>query len=103
MRLSGFRQASGFGGPLIRNRTTPGGVDHVCDEQNSGKLARMNPEIMQFFDAGHLPAHLRGVSEPFGALAAALVERLPANEQRAQALTLLLQAKDAAVRAKLTT
>lgn len=74
----------------------------------------MAEHIMQFFAYEHLPPHLQTVSKPFGDLARAIVgdERgmpagtstqfpLPANDQRALALTLLLQAKDAAVRARL--
>lgn len=58
------------------------------------------PHVMQFFAFGHLPPHLRDVSRPFGDLAKTLLD-LPDNPQRELALTLLLQAKDAAVRALL--
>lgn len=56
---------------------------------------------LQFFESGHLPDHLREVSEPFGALAHKMVETLPDNIQRRLALWDLLRAKDAAVRARL--
>ena len=76
----------------------------------------MQEHIMQFFAYEHLPPHLQEISKPFGDLAQAMVRpagmqpdgtfltnplALPANEQRTLALTLLLQAKDAAVRARL--
>lgn len=57
--------------------------------------------ILQFFAYAHLPAHLQEVSGPFGALAEAIVEKLPRNPERTVALRKLLEAKDAAVRAQL--
>jgi hypothetical protein len=57
--------------------------------------------IMQFFAFDHLPEHLREVSRPFGMLAATIVETLPRNPERTVALRKLLEAKDAAVRARL--
>lgn len=57
--------------------------------------------IGQFFEFAHLPAHLQEVSRPFGELAALLISTLPRNPERTVALRKLLEAKDAAVRAKL--
>jgi hypothetical protein len=57
--------------------------------------------IMQFFAYAHLPLHLQDVSEPFCALAQTIVASLPRNPERTVALRKLLEAKDAAVRAKL--
>lgn len=57
--------------------------------------------IMQFFAFDHLPDHLKEVSEPFAALANALVDGLPRNPERTVALRKLLESKDAAVRARL--
>ncbi len=57
--------------------------------------------IMQFFAYAHLPEHLREVSRPFGELAESIVSALPRNPERTVALRKLLEAKDAAVRAKL--
>lgn len=57
--------------------------------------------IIQFFAYEHLPAHLAAVSKPFADLAHAIVETLPRNPERTVALRKLLEAKDAAVRAKL--
>ena len=57
--------------------------------------------IMQFFEFEHLPPHLRDVSRPFCALAKMVVSDLPRNPERSTALRKLLEAKDAAVRARL--
>lgn len=57
--------------------------------------------IMQFFAYAHLPAHLQEISKPFGLLAEQIFESLPRNPERTVALRKLLEAKDAAVRAKL--
>ena len=56
---------------------------------------------MQFFAYTHLPAHLQEISKPFGDLAEQIVATLPRNPERTVALRKLLEAKDAAVRAKL--
>lgn len=57
--------------------------------------------ILQFFAYQHLPEPLQSVSRPFCDLAIALVETLPRNPERTVALRKLLEAKDAAVRAKI--
>jgi hypothetical protein len=57
--------------------------------------------ILQFFAYARLPAHLQEVSKPFGDMADALVQQLPRNPERTVALRKLLEAKDAAVRARL--
>jgi hypothetical protein len=57
--------------------------------------------ILQFFAYSHLPAHLQEVSKPFGDLAEQICATLPRNPERTVALRKLLEAKDAAVRAKL--
>lgn len=57
--------------------------------------------IEQFFAYEHLPEALREVSKPFGQLAKVIVATLPRNPERTVALRKLLEAKDAAVRAKL--
>lgn len=59
----------------------------------------MTPHILQFFHYEHLPPHLAEVSRPFSELAQ-FVETLPDNPEREVALRKLLEAKDAAVRAK---
>ncbi len=61
----------------------------------------MEPEhIEQFFAYAHLPPHLQEVSKPFSDLMQ-VVLTLPRNPERTVALRKLLEAKDAAVRAKL--
>lgn len=57
--------------------------------------------IMQFFAYEHLPPVPREVSELFATLAHTLVAALPRNPERTVALRKLLEAKDAAVRARL--
>jgi hypothetical protein len=57
--------------------------------------------IAQFFACDHLPSHLSEVSRPFGELAHQIIATLPRNAERSVALRKLLEAKDAAVRAKL--
>lgn len=60
----------------------------------------MNP-ILQFFTYKHLPEHLQEVSKPFCELAEWMVNNLESNPETSTALRKLLEAKDAAVRAKL--
>ena len=57
--------------------------------------------ISQFFGYAHLPPHLAEVSKPFADLADVIVGTLPRNPERTVALRKLLEAKDAAVRARL--
>ncbi len=57
--------------------------------------------IEQFFAYSHSPPHLADVSKPFADVAKLIVETLPRNPERTVALRKLLEAKDAAVRAKL--
>lgn len=57
---------------------------------------------MRFFSAKHLPSDLAAVSKPFGDLAWSVHDDLRGDpEQKQLALTHLLIAKDAAVRAAL--
>ena len=57
--------------------------------------------ILQFFEFSHLPNELQLVSSRFHRLALELVELLPRNAERSTALRKLLEAKDAAVRARI--
>lgn len=57
--------------------------------------------IMQFFAFEHLPPHLAAVSAPFAGIAQHVQTTLPRNAERTVALRKLLEAKDAAVRARL--
>lgn len=62
----------------------------------------MNEErMLKWFSFGHLPAHLQAVSEPFFDLAVKITDTIEAGPERTVALRKLLEAKDAAVRAKL--
>lgn len=58
--------------------------------------------ILQYFSYAHLPLELAEVSKPFCDLAHHIVDTLPRNPERSVALRKVLEAKDAAVRAKLT-
>lgn len=59
--------------------------------------------IMQFFAYEHLPQHLQKVSKMFGDLAVELIADLPQDNPELEAsLRSLLIAKDAAVRAALS-
>lgn len=83
----------------------PGPVDNLLtktrDKPFSAPLPKEPEEhILQFFQYGHLPPHLQAVSQPFYDSAHALMA-LPRNPERTVALRKLLEAKDAAVRAKL--
>jgi hypothetical protein len=57
--------------------------------------------ILQFFSSAHLSRVLQLVAEPFQALANQITAELPRNPERTVALRKLLEAKDAAIRAKL--
>lgn len=69
---------------------------------NDQQLPNDQPEhVLQFFAHAHLPPHLAEVSKPFYELATHIVHILPRNVERTKALDRLLEAKDAAVRARL--
>lgn len=57
--------------------------------------------MLKWFEFSHLPEHLQEVSRPFGELAVKVCEAVAAGPERTVALRKLLEAKDAAVRAKL--
>lgn len=57
--------------------------------------------MMKWFAYSHLPVHLQVVSEPFCSLAEVIVKDIEPGPERTIALRKLLEAKDAAVRAKL--
>lgn len=62
----------------------------------------MNEErMLKWFAYAHLPETLQEVSRPFGEMASKLCEVIEAGPERTVALRKLLEAKDAAVRAKL--
>lgn len=57
--------------------------------------------LMQFFKYDHLPERLREISKLFSALAYEVAD-LPPNPETSACLRKLLEAKDCAVRAKLS-
>lgn len=57
--------------------------------------------MMKWFDYEHLPEHLKGVSVWFHAVATNVCLVIEPGPERTVALRKLLEAKDAAVRAKL--
>jgi hypothetical protein len=57
--------------------------------------------MLQFFEYTHLKPELADVSAQFHVLAHWISENLPQNPERTVALRKLLEAKDAAVRAKI--
>lgn len=66
------------------------------------KPAESQPDhIVQFFAYEHLPPALQEISRPFSELARTITETVPRNPERTVALRKLLEAKDAAVRARL--
>jgi hypothetical protein len=64
-------------------------------------LMSLHNEILQFFSYEHLKDELQAVSKQFHDLAHKLYHELPPNPERSVALRKLLEAKDAAVRAKI--
>lgn len=60
----------------------------------------MTPSILRYFKYDHLPPFLQDASKPFSELADHIVETTMNCDQRDVALQKLLEAKDAAVRAK---
>ena len=57
--------------------------------------------VLKYFRYGHLPEHLQAASKPFADLAVMVAEG-PGNPETTVALRKLLEAKDAAVRARVT-
>ena len=57
--------------------------------------------IARYFDYDHLPERLQQVSGPCGALAEAMIDRLPDGPELTTGLRKLLEAKDCFVRAAL--
>jgi hypothetical protein len=76
------------------------GKDFVPDVTRRGRKPHAEP-ILQFFEYAHLPPHLQEVSAHFHSMALYIVGGLPRNPERTVALRKLLEAKDAAVRARL--
>ena len=64
-------------------------------------MEQNHEHIMQFFEFGHLPEHLKEISRPFAELAQHIMRTIPRNPERTVALRKLLEGKDAAVRARI--
>jgi len=77
------------------------GLDSIGEDEKTPVTRPAEPpeHIRQFFVWDHLPPHLQEISAPFAKLADFLLT-LPRNPERTVALRKLLEAKDAAVRAK---
>ncbi len=67
---------------------------------NMTSLTLVEP-LMQWFRYKHLPPHLQPASKMFADLASDIMETLPANSERTEALRKLVEAKDCGVRAVL--
>jgi hypothetical protein len=61
----------------------------------------MEERMLKWFEYTHLPAHLQEVSKEFYSLAQVICTLCVSGPERTVALRKLLEAKDAAVRAKL--
>ena len=57
--------------------------------------------MLKWFEYEHLPDHLKNISRPFCELAMSMCENIESGPEQTVALRKLLEAKDAAVRAKL--
>lgn len=60
---------------------------------------RETPEIVRWFEYGHLADDLQGVSAVIASTAIEMVERLPVGPELSAGLRKLLEAKDCFVRA----
>lgn len=74
--------------------------DLTLDDLDTAKAANEERQL-QFFQFSHLRPDLQDASKPFAHLALVLVNTLPRNPERTDALKLLVQAKDLAVRSRL--
>jgi hypothetical protein len=72
-----------------------------CLEGELGIMEKPEERMLKWFAFGHLPQHLQDVSKPFSELASTVVAECESGPERTVALRKLLEAKDAAVRAKL--
>lgn len=71
--------------------------DLTLDDLDTNKAVGVERQL-QFFRFSHLRPDLQSTSRMFAHLAVALVNTLPRNPERTDALKLLIQAKDVAVR-----
>ena len=59
-------------------------------------------DVLRFFDYDHLPRHLQAVSAPFSKIADVILSTSMHCPERSVALRKLLESKDAAVRAAIS-
>lgn len=71
------------------------------DPNHATDLLMVNYPVLRHFAYEHLSGPLQAVSKPFGELARDLAAGLPQDPETDVALRKLLEAKDAAVRAKI--
>lgn len=72
-----------------------------CLERELGVAPVPEERMLKWFEYDHLPPHLQEVSKQFGELAKSIESSIDSGPERTVALRKLLEAKDAAVRAKL--
>lgn len=66
------------------------------------EILEQNYPVLRYFAYEHLPEHLKKVSKPFCELALEMAQSLPHDPETSVCLRKLLEAKDAAVRAKVS-
>lgn len=76
-------------------------LDRIRSEDLKSKEPPMEDRMLKWFAWEHLPPHLAEVSSLFAELALAVCNKTEPGPERTVALRKLLEAKDAAVRAKL--
>lgn len=72
-----------------------------CLERELGVEPVVEERMMKWFEFGHLPEHLQAVSSKFYDAACSVCALVDPGPERTVALRKLLEAKDAAVRAKI--
>jgi hypothetical protein len=69
-------------------------------EKQESDASKPEERMLKWFEWSHLPPHLQEVSKPFSGLAKIIASDIEPGPERTAALRKLLEAKDAAVRAK---
>ena len=72
-----------------------------CLERELGLMEKPEERMLKWFEFEHLPEHLKVVSIKFFEVACSICALVEPGPERTVALRKLLEAKDAAVRAKL--
>ena len=73
-----------------------------CLERELGLMDKPEERMLKWFEFEHLPEHLKVVSIKFYEVACSICALVEPGPERTVALRKLLEAKDAAVRAKLS-